>query len=142
MLEAWKSHRHCAVCGPSNRRGLALRFRLREDGIAEAFTHIGSALQGYAGIVQGGVTAALLDSAMVNCIWLRTGVETVTAEMSVRYQAEIPIGAKIRVEGSLLRQRRGLYWARAQVWCEERSMASAEATFMLRTAGPDINEKC
>ena len=134
LPKGWHSHSHCAVCGPSNRRGLSLKFHLRPDGIAEAHSRITSGLQGYAGIVQGGVTAAMLDSAMVNCIWLSTGLEAVTAEMSVRYMAEIPVGAELRIEGRLLRQRKGLFWTMAQVWVEDKEMARAEGKFLLRLA--------
>lgn len=109
-----------------------MRFSLRPDGVAEASTRTVLALQGYTGIVQGGVAAAMLDSAMVNCIFLHTGDEAVTVEMTVRYLAEIPIGAELRVEGALLRVRRSVYWACAALFHGAREMARAEAKFMKR----------
>jgi acyl-coenzyme A thioesterase PaaI-like protein len=68
--------------------GLALRYALQPDGSVAA-TFLGNcALEGYAGLLHGGVIAAMLDGAMTNCLFAN-GIRAVTAELKVRYLAPI-----------------------------------------------------
>lgn len=132
----WPAHEHCLVCGPHNRRGLGLRFLPCDKCRVAACTRVVSTLQGYSGIVQGGVTAALLDSAMVHCIFRYAGVEAVTVEMSVRYVAEIAVGQSIRIEGCLCKHRKNVFWAEAKVCAGDCLLATATGTFMRRMPPP------
>lgn len=129
MRKPWKAHRHCVVCGEKNPLGLKINFM--ESGPLEvrATWTIRETLQGYAGLLQGGVTAALLDSAMVNCLRIN-GTEAYTAEMCVRYMQPIPVGATIEIQGRIQRSRKNMHWTEASVFLNQALMASATAKFI------------
>ncbi len=89
-------------------------------------------LQGYVGLLQGGVTAALLDSAMVNCLRIN-GSEAYTAEMCVRYLQPIPVGITIEIQGHIQRSRKNMHWTEAFIFLNQALMASATAKFINKT---------
>lgn len=81
------AHPLCVVCGQSHKCGLGLRFSLRDDGSVEARLQCREAYQGYEGVVHGGITSALLDGAMTNCLFAH-GTVAVTGEMTVWFRHE------------------------------------------------------
>jgi len=88
-------------------------------------------LQGYTGILQGGITAALLDSAMVNCLRLH-GIEAYTAEMNVRYLKPIAVGSRLHITGGILRSRNTLHWTESQVFIDQVLVAKATGKFITK----------
>jgi acyl-coenzyme A thioesterase PaaI-like protein len=122
-------HSACVVCGAANQ--LALHFAVEADGGVAGSATCHAGLQGYEGIVQGGVIAALLDSAMTNCLFAR-GIVAVTAEMTVRYSHPTTSGQTVRVRGWLARSEPPLYRVQAEVIQGGRVTARAKATFFAR----------
>jgi uncharacterized protein (TIGR00369 family) len=122
-------HAACVVCGAAN--PLGLHFTVDGDGsvVGDLTCHAG--LQGYEGVVQGGVVAALLDSAMTNCLFARA-VVAVTAEMTVRYSHPTSAGQTVRVRGWLVRAEPPLYRMQAEIVQNGRVTARAKATFFAR----------
>ena len=83
-----EAHPFCFVCSASNPMGLALRYTAAPDGSVSA-TFLGNpALEGYAGLLHGGVVAALADGAMTNCLFAQ-GIQALTAALHVRYRSPV-----------------------------------------------------
>ena len=89
-----EKHSHCVVCKSDNPAGLNLDFTLIENGAVQAEFMPNSYIQGYNGLVQGGVIASLLDGAMTNCLFAH-GKEALTAELVVRYRKPVLVGERI-----------------------------------------------
>ncbi len=64
-------HSGCIMCGTQNPLGLKLNFTRdeEEEGGVIGYYKPNNLMEGYAGILHGGVAAALLDSAMTNCLF-------------------------------------------------------------------------
>jgi len=95
------------------------------------------ALQGYRGILHGGMIAALLDAAMTHCLFRRS-VRAVTADLHVRFLHPIPCGALVDLRGWMIAETPPLYRAKAELVLKQRVMAWAEATFMRPVPSGDI----
>jgi uncharacterized protein (TIGR00369 family) len=93
-------YRNCFVCGKGNSRGLQLELR-NEGGKAEASFTADRSLEGYDGVVHGGIVSSLLDEVMVWSAFYTTGFHAVTAELSVRFVRPLRVGAACRVRGSV-----------------------------------------
>ena len=97
------SYRNCFVCGKQNPIGLKVTFYNDERCVWTEFTP-GSEHQGYPGIMHGGILYALLDETIGRAAFLRD-MWVVTARMEVRYRRPVPIGSRLRVEGTIVRAR-------------------------------------
>ncbi len=134
------SEGHCLVCGQANTLGIRLRFhRLRDlDGRpvgVRSETAVPAHLQGFDGLLHGGVIAALLDDAMWWAVYARHGVITVTADMQLRFRRPIPITMQLRLEG-IAAERRRIYAAAGRILDPEgQVLAEASARFV---ASPDL----
>ncbi|MEJ2684809.1 MAG: PaaI family thioesterase [Candidatus Sulfobium sp.] len=78
---------HCFACGKRNPRGLQLDFR-NENGRTAADFLPHKEHQGFKDIVHGGIIATVLDEAMVKAA-LSTGIQAVTAELTVRFKSPL-----------------------------------------------------
>lgn len=123
------SHRNCFACGKYNSGGLGLNFVRQEDGSVSAEYVIDGCYQGYPGIVQGGIIATLLDSAMTNCLFYE-GIEAMTAQLSIRYINPIKVERPLTVMAVLRRKHGRLYELSASVKQEESIRATATAKFI------------
>jgi acyl-coenzyme A thioesterase PaaI-like protein len=95
---------HCLICGQANHLGVRLRFHrlIGPDGTVigvRAEATVPEHLQGFDGLLHGGVICALLDDAMWWAVHARYGVITVTADMQLRFRRPIPIASALRLEG-------------------------------------------
>lgn len=124
--------RMCFACGLENPVGLHLSFYDDRAGLVVAETVIPAHFQGYPERTHGGVVAAMLDE-----IVGRTAMTEdpnrfmVTARLDVRYRQPIPLGEKLRLQGSLIRRKGRLAWAHAEVRLADGSLgAEAEATLV------------
>lgn len=81
-------------------------------------------LQGWKGITHGGILSTMLDEIMV---WAAAGreLETVTAEMTVRFCKPLPTEHEIRIEGEVTGIRRRLVYTRAKAYDEKKVYAEA-----------------
>lgn len=122
-------HYNCLLCGEHNRWGLGLNFEFLNDGrVYSKFTSL-RILQGYEGILHGGVQCALLDSAMVHCLF-HNDIKAVTADMNIRFYESIPCTATIDLYGELLETKRSLNYTQAEIIYNGKLMAKATARFM------------
>jgi acyl-coenzyme A thioesterase PaaI-like protein len=108
----------CFVCGPDNPRGMHLVFQTNESNemIAEWIPE--PEMEGYRGIVHGGVVSTVLDEAMAKVVDA-TGAEALTAELRVRFRQQVSSGSPLRVRG----------------WIESRNKRMINAEAALTSAG-------
>ena len=125
------SHQHCMLCGTKSTFGLKLDFYHDQSDEVWAKAKGGIHQQGYQGILHGGFIAALLDSGMCHAVF-NQGVEAVTADINIRYLAEIPLNADILIRGRINKSYLSLYKVEAELYVEQKLMAKSNARFMKR----------
>jgi uncharacterized protein (TIGR00369 family) len=124
-------HARCFICGDRNPRSLGLSFHSVDADTVCARFEASPELQGYDGILHGGVIAALLDAAMTHCLFHR-GVQAITGDLHVRYLRPAPCGSHLEVRARMLFEKPPLFRARAELVDGRIVLAWAEATFMQR----------
>lgn len=126
------AHPFCLVCSRSNPLGLGLDFQLQPDGsvVADFISH--AALEGYSGLLHGGVIAAMLDGAMTNCLFAH-GWQAVTGELTVRYRHPVEVGAALTVRAWIHESYRPLHFVEAELRQGDCVKATASAKFMERS---------
>ncbi len=122
-------HCNCLLCGDSNPIGLGLKFVCLSDGRVHTTLRGLRILQGYNGIIHGGVMCALLDAAMVHCLFYQK-VKAVTADMNVRFHKPIPINLILDLYGELVSSKRNLFYMKAEIFCNDELMVESNAKFM------------
>lgn len=122
-------HAACVVCGSDNPAGLGLEFLPRGKGTVSASFSCHHALQGYTGLLHGGIIAALLDGAMTNCLF-SLGISAVTAELSVRYLAPVTVDRPAEITATLEKSRGPLHYLHAELRQNDRVLAHASGKFM------------
>jgi uncharacterized protein (TIGR00369 family) len=95
---------NCFVCGSENPRGLRLSFR-NDGGEAVAVVEPDASLEGYDGMVHGGILSALLDEAMVYAGFYSAGSFSVTGELTVRFVKPVAVGGAYTVRGRVTETR-------------------------------------
>jgi len=128
------SHAHCLVCGALNPIGLRLDFHVEDVRTVSASLKVGWLLQGYSGVLHGGVISSLLDAAMTHCLFHR-GIEAVTAELLVRYLRPVPVDAPLELRAVLTYGVPPLYRLKAELRQENQIMAYGRAKFVHRPIG-------
>jgi acyl-coenzyme A thioesterase PaaI-like protein len=88
----------CFACGPDNSRGLHLRFRMNEDGNMAAQWTPKPELEGFQGIIHGGIISTVLDEAMSKAVAV-TGTQALTADLRVRFRQRVSSGNTVRIRG-------------------------------------------
>ena len=126
-------HGGCVACGDNNPAGLRLKFEAQPDGSVKAAAFCARELTGYDGLLHGGVTALMLDSAMTNCLFA-AGITALTAEMTVKYKATVSIGRAVTLTAKIEKDQDPLFLVGAQLLQDGLLKASAQAKF-LRTVG-------
>ena len=101
-MELTDNHR-CFVCGKENPRGLKLDFthtpgRLRTTLTTEEW------MQGYVGIVHGGIISTVLDESMVKLLFLE-GQKAVTAELNIKLLQPVPPGTVLVFNSRIVAQK-------------------------------------
>jgi len=114
------------VCGPDNPIGLKVRFRLEDDLCLAEFTP-DERHAGYRNVTHGGIVFSLLDDVMANWLWLR-GIVSFTAKADIRYRAELPIGAAVRLQGRCRKRKGRLAQMEGRIIRQDSGALVAEAT--------------
>ena len=128
----------CYVCGPDNASGLQVPFSC--DGAQGSRAHYTARPEhgGWNGILHGGVTFALMDEAFGWSLYYQ-GLPAVTARVETRFHKPIAVGSKLIVKAWVVKQRRRLFDAHAEVRLdnpENTLLAEADAT-MCMIGNPD-----
>ncbi|MCP3965944.1 MAG: PaaI family thioesterase [Lentisphaerae bacterium] len=125
-------HNNCLLCGENNRHNLGLKFKLLGDGRVHTKFKAFEVLQGYEGLLHGGVTYGLLASAMVHCLF-HNGIKAVTADANIRFFESVPCTAEIDLFGEIVEKKRSLYYMKGEIIYKGKLMAKATARFMKKT---------
>jgi len=138
-------HAGCIVCGSRNKQGLKLSFQTRPDGSIEGKFPCHRLLQGYDGLVHGGVISAVLDSAMTNCLFAH-GIVAVTGELTVRFLQPVLLIDVAAIRANIKASIPPLHRMEASMRQNGRIVARATARFMERTMrkeviNPKVNER-
>ena len=123
--------RMCFVCGLENPAGLHAHFYQVDDD-----TCVGRFLpddnhQGYPGRVHGGVIAAMLDETLGRAVWGDAQTWGVTAELTLRYKAPVPLGQMLTVVGRIVKENRRMFEA-------EGELLTADGTVAVKARGKYI----
>jgi len=129
-----EEHAKCVLSGACRAAHFALPFEAMPDGSVEARVCCTSMVQGYDGIVHGGVIALVLDGAMTNCLFAH-GIAALTAEMTVRYRHPVATRLPIVVRGRLLAAVGRFHRAEARLSQDGKEMAVATGKFMAKENG-------
>jgi acyl-coenzyme A thioesterase PaaI-like protein len=124
-----QAHPFCFACGASNPEGLALHYEVVEDGSVCATFTGSNTLEGYPGVLHGGIVATLLDGAMTNCLFVQ-GIRALTAELLVRYRGPVLATEQLTVRAWHESTRHGLYALRAELTQQGVVKAWAQAKFI------------
>jgi uncharacterized protein (TIGR00369 family) len=121
-----RDNQRCYVCGTQNPAGLGVIFEINKEARSSSarFTP-GDALQGFEGIVHGGILSALLDEAMAK-LAVSLGIMAVTAELTIKFKAPTAPGQELLITGRLDKEDRRLITAEAKI--ERGPIIVAEAT--------------
>lgn len=122
-------HAQCLLCGADHPQGLKLVFSTHPDGHVAASFPCDQIYQGYTGYLHGGVIAALLDSAMTNCLFAN-GKAALTGELNVRFLKPVVVSHPALVCARLVNSLPPLFYMEASLCQHERLMAKSTAKFM------------
>lgn len=125
-------HPDCVMCGPGHPNGLRLKFKVEPDGAVKAMVNCHSNVLSYKDVVHGGIISALLDEAMVTCLF-SYGVISVTATLEVKYNAPT-VPERFAVLRAWMESDKAypLYNMRADLVQDGRRVAEATAKFIIR----------
>lgn len=119
----------CFGCSPHNPMGLQLTFEL-QDNVCRCRFSARDEHQGWPGYMHGGLIATLLDETMAN--WLKFHrLDTMTAEMTVRYMKAVPIHTPLLIEARQLEHKGRLIVMEGRIFLPDGQCASrATAKFL------------
>lgn len=129
--DATRARRHpdCWVCAPGNGHGLTVSFQADETGAVTGTFACDAAFVGYPRYLHGGVTSALLDGAMTNCLLAR-GTPGLTARLEVRYRQPVLLGKTATIRAWLEKSRGPLHILAADLRQKGEVVATASGRFM------------
>lgn len=125
------NHRFCLMCGKDNPLSFGLKFKKNGDGTVSATFTGNSNLQGYTGIMHGGVLSALLDTAMAQCL-LHQDIEAVTGELNVRYLEQVDCDGTLDIKAWIDSSLPPLYHLKSQIRIGKKIVCKGKARFMQR----------
>jgi acyl-coenzyme A thioesterase PaaI-like protein len=119
---------YCFACGRQNPFGLQLEFTRGDSGEGVQARFIpGPHLQGFAGLLHGGISATVLDDVMNNLVTRTRGILAVTGSLKVRYRKPVPITATLICRAQIVKERGGMFYAEAELVAEETGEVLVEA---------------
>jgi len=124
-------HSQCLLCGDKNPLSLGLRFESSGEGVVETELLLHRRLQGYDGILHGGVISSLLDAAMTHCLF-HAGIAAVTGDLRIRFVHPVPCEEKVAIRAWVLSAFPPLYSVRAELLVGGRIMAWGVGKFARR----------
>ena len=95
----------CFICGSDNPIGLHLNILSGEDTAVCDWVAM-KEYEGYAGMLHGGILAAIMDDMMAHALYSRN-IAIVTAHLGVDYKSTVYTGDKIHIEVHLDSHREG-----------------------------------
>jgi acyl-coenzyme A thioesterase PaaI-like protein len=125
---------YCFACGQQNPFGLHLRFEAENGGIA-AFLTPGPHLQGFAGVLHGGIAATVLDDVMNNLVTRTRGTLVVTAKLELRFRRPVPVGEPLVCHARITQERGKHFRAEGDIRLASGSEVLVEGYCLLADVG-------
>lgn len=120
----------CFVCGEDNLHGLHIQFEQTEIGEMVAEWTPGRAMEGFRGIVHGGIVSAVLDETMSKAV-VASHTEALTVELRVRLRRNLVPGRTYRIRGWVASRKRRVTRTEATLTLRDGTeYAHAWATFL------------
>ncbi|TKF21346.1 PaaI family thioesterase [Vibrio genomosp. F6] len=131
LIQRPENHQSCVICGEKKSdRELGLTFIVEDEGVVSTTFTPTRVVQGYQGVMHGGMICSLLDSAMTNCLF-SLGVHAMTADLNVRFIHPVPLDQPITILGEFIQQRRGIYQLSSSLTHLGVKLATATAKFVV-----------
>ena len=127
-------HCQCVVCCQPFFSEQCIEYTAISAGSVQAKIVTTQRVQGYAGVMQGGLVTALHDSAMLHCLF-NLGIVAMTASLDVRFHQPVLVGHVLCVQASLVKQSRHVYCLQSQITCDGVLCSSATSRFMAMKNG-------
>ena len=127
-----QEHPRCIACDPQHPSGLRMQFRPAENGGVTATVDCAPAVQGYAGLVHGGIISLMLDAAMTNCLF-QQGVPAFTARLSLRFLEPVHTSGNIVVSARVVRESGKAFMVEGDILQDNSLKAKGEGIFMRKT---------
>lgn len=86
-------------------------------------------VEGYDGIMQGGIVTTLHDSAMLHCLFLNS-INAMTVSLTSRFHYPVSIGQELVVRAQWVKSRRNIHFLESQITQNGRLCSSAKSQFM------------
>jgi acyl-coenzyme A thioesterase PaaI-like protein len=129
-IEKYSSTSTCFACGPDNPRGLHLEFKMNENEEMAAEWTPDPDLEGYPGIIHGGVISTVLDEAMAKIVAAK-GARALTVDLRVRFRRTIVSRETVVISGWIASSNRHMIRAEAKLTAGDGSeLAHGWGTFL------------
>lgn len=120
-------HRRCAVCDGSQLFE-SLKFERTGAGEVRSWIVPDYRIQGYPGIVHGGMLATLHDAAMTHYLFYEN-ITAVTIDLAIHYHHPVRLDRPVAIHAKLDRQRHGLYWLSSEIMQDNTLLCTASSKF-------------
>jgi acyl-coenzyme A thioesterase PaaI-like protein len=131
---------NCFACGPDNAAGMHLHFERTGERSVRALVNLDPKFQGWKNIAHGGIAMALLDEAMAHAA-AAVGFRGVTASMSTRFRAPVPLQTPLEVDGEVIWIRRHVLALRAVVRAAGKVLVQGEGHFVSKGGLDDVQDR-
>lgn len=95
----------------------------------EAFFECTKDLEGYEGILHGGIVSALLDGAMTNCLFAH-GIRALTADLKIRFLSSVNAPDAVQLRARIQRSWSRFYVLKSELFQKNVLKAAATAIFV------------
>ncbi len=129
FADARESHNNCLMCGNRNPLSFGLIFQQHNDHSVSTRFKGNNTLQGYSGILHGGVLSSLLDTAMANCL-LHLNIKAMTGELKVRFLQPVKYDSVLSIKAWLTASLPPLYHLKSEIRVNDTLVCRASARFM------------
>ncbi|CAK1692833.1 Thioesterase domain-containing protein [Vibrio crassostreae] len=86
-------------------------------------------VEGYDGIMQGGIVTTLHDSAMLHCLF-QNSINAMTVSLTSRFHHPIAIGQELEVRAQWVKSRRNIHFLESKITQNGTLCSSAQSQFM------------
>ncbi|MCB0340833.1 MAG: PaaI family thioesterase [Bdellovibrionales bacterium] len=119
----------------NNNVGLRATFhRIDSDGVGCRWINQQSGLEGYPGMIHGGISAALLDELMTNTVFHSIGKFGVTYKGTFSWHKPLPAGSEVTGKGEVVYKSKDFIRVRAYLFRKDgKVFASSDAVFYIPT---------
>ncbi|MBC5815602.1 MAG: PaaI family thioesterase [Candidatus Eremiobacteraeota bacterium] len=131
---------NCFACGADNPIGMHLHFERTGEQSVRAFVTLEPQFQGWKNIAHGGIAMALLDEGMAHAA-AAVGFRGVTASMSTRFRAPVPLETPLEVDGEVIWIRRHVLALRAFVRADGKVLVEGDGHFVAKGRLDDVQDR-